>query len=150
MKTVQGGSTLAAVKQDDSIRWHKCLGHPSFGSLSPLSSLCEFKLNRDLSYCCDICHRVKQTRSSFPLSDSRADRPFGLIHCDLWGYYRTPSYSGCHYFLCIVDDFSRAVWVFLLQDKTETCERLIEFCSMVKNQFGLCVQRVRSDNGTEF
>jgi len=50
---------------------------------------------------------------------SRADRPFSLIHCDLWGKYHTASLGGCHYFLCIVDDFNRAVWVFLLKDKFE-------------------------------
>ena len=100
--------------------------------------------------CCDVCHWAKQTRSPFAISSTRANKPFSLIHCDLWGKYHTASLSGCHYFMCIVDDFSRAVWVFLLKNKSETYNRVVEFCSMVKTQFGEIVQKVRSDNGKEF
>jgi len=42
-----------------------------------------------------------------------------IWYYDLWGRYHTPSLSGCHYFLCIVDDFSSATWVYLLVDKSE-------------------------------
>jgi len=49
-----------------------------------------------------------------------------------------------------VDGFSRALWVYLLKDKSEACEKLISFCAMVKTQFDVSVQRIRSDNGTEF
>ena len=49
-----------------------------------------------------------------------------------------------------MDDFSRAVWVFRLKDKSETYHRLVEFCAMVQNQFHSSVLRVRSDNGSEF
>jgi len=50
-------------------------------------------LNKTLFECCDICYRAKQTRSIFPLSDSKAERPFALIHCNLWGYYKTSPYT---------------------------------------------------------
>ena len=100
--------------------------------------------------CCDVCHRVKQTRNSFTLNEIIASKLFDLIHCDLWGKYHTPSLSGCHYFLCIVDDFSRATWVYLLRDKIKMYDHIVQFCCMVKTQFGKHVQRVRSDNGTEF
>ena len=119
MKSDVTGSIFAAVHKEDAIIWHQ--RHPSYGSLFTLSSEHGFELNKRFYECCNVCHRAKQTRNSFSLSDSKATRPFGLIHCDLWGRYRTSSYSGCHYFLCIVDDFSRAVWVFLLKDKGETC-----------------------------
>ena len=97
-----------------------------------------------------MCHRAKQTRNSFTLSETRAIKPFDLIHCNLWGKYHTPSLSGCHYFLCIVDKFSCATWFYLLRDKIEAYDRIVQFYCMVKTQFGTHVQRVRSDNGTEF
>ena len=87
---------------------------------------------------------------SFPISFSRAKRSFFLRDSDWWRRYHTHSLSGCHYFLCIVDDHSRAVWMFLLKDKSKTYGRLVHFCSMVQNQFEWTVQRVHSNNGAEF
>lgn len=49
-----------------------------------------------------------------------------------------------------MDDFSRATWVYLLKDKTEACEHIVDYCRMVTTQFERHVKRVRSDNGTEF
>ena len=145
------GASFMAVHKKEAVLWHQRLGHPSYGSLSTLSSLYGFELHKELCDCCDVCHRAKQTRNSFSLSNSKAIRPFGLIHCDLWGRYHTPSYSGCHYFLCIVDDYSRAMWVFLLKDKSETYKCLVNFWDCkVKTQFDFQIQRVRSDNGAEF
>ncbi|GAA0162877.1 transmembrane signal receptor [Lithospermum erythrorhizon] len=80
----------------------------------------------------------------------RATWCFELIHCDLWGPYRTPSSCGAKYFLTLVDDHSRAVWVVLLTDKTEVYDVFLKFIPMVKHQFNLDICRVRSDNGTEF
>ena len=113
-RDMHGGLALTATKNEDPVRWHQRLGHPSYGSLVSLSTICGFKLNKELLNCCDVCHRAKQTRNRFPLSETRASKPFELIHRDLWGKYHTPSLSGCQYFLCIVDDFSRATWVYLL------------------------------------
>lgn len=49
-----------------------------------------------------------------------------------------------------MDDFTRAVWLYLLVDKKEVAQTIKYFCAMVKRQFSKCVQTVRSDNGTEF
>ena len=56
----------------------------------------------------------------------------------------------CHYFLCIVDDYSHVIWVFLSKDKAKNFEKLVYFCAIAKTQFGLLVQWVRSDHGIEF
>jgi len=88
---------------------HKWLGRPSSGSLCSLSSVLGFKLNKTFDECCDVCHCAKQTWNSFSLSSSKVHRLFSLIHWDLWGPYHILSLNGCCYFLCIVDDFNRAV-----------------------------------------
>ena len=93
---------------------------------------------------------AKQTRDKFPISTHKASRLFELVHCDLWGHYTTPSSCGIVYFLTVVDDFSRAVWVYLLHNKTEVYKYFSSFFAMVTCQFETIVQIVRSDNGTEF
>jgi len=78
-------TSLVAVHKKEAVQWHQRLGHPSYGSLSTSSSLCGFEINKEFCAFCDVCHKAKQTRNTFPLSDSKEARPFGLIHCDLWG-----------------------------------------------------------------
>jgi len=150
LKPSARGAVFATICTKEAILWHQRLGHPSFGSLSSLLDSCDFHLNKEQLSCCDVCHRAKQARNPFTISTNKAERPFSLIHCDLWDRYHTPSLGGCHYFLCIVNDFSRTIWVFLLNDKTKTDNRLVDFCSMMKTQFGGHVQTLRSDNGKEF
>ncbi|GJX86409.1 putative RNA-directed DNA polymerase [Tanacetum coccineum] len=99
---------------------------------------------------CDICHKAKQTREPFPLSDHKSKSVGEIVHCDVWGPYRVVSKDGFKFFLTIVDDYSRAVWVYLLKSKTEVGEYIESFIKLVFTQFGKKVKIVRSDNGTEF
>lgn len=99
---------------------------------------------------CDICFRAKQCRTEFSLSINKSSEIFELIHVDLWGPYRTQSLCGSYYFLTVVDDFSRGVWVFLLSDKTQVQQTLKNFLALVSRQFSKQVKTLRSDNGTEF
>lgn len=68
---------------------------------------------------CDTCFRAIQTREVFYDSFNKTKDRFELIHCDVWGPYRTKSSSGAAYFLTIVDDYSRSVWTYLLLEKSE-------------------------------
>nr|GFA23552.1 ribonuclease H-like domain-containing protein [Tanacetum cinerariifolium] len=70
----------------------------------------------------DICHKAKQTREPFPLSDHQTTSIGELIHLDLSGPYKVISKEGFRYLLTIVDDYTRVV----------------------------CIKTVRSDNGTKF
>ncbi|XP_074305911.1 uncharacterized protein LOC141641136 [Silene latifolia] len=109
--------------------WHRRLGHPGGNVVQFLPLAHSLSVNKNLV--CDVCHRAKQTRASFNLSENIASDIFSLIHCDLWGPYRTPSTCGAKYFLTIVDDCSRSVWVYLLLAKTEVTSVFMQFLSMV-------------------
>ncbi|KAJ0490449.1 putative RNA-directed DNA polymerase [Helianthus annuus] len=128
--------------------WHKRLGHPSNSKLSHVNFLKNVSLNsKDF---CDSCVKAKFSRLPFPISFTKASAPFELLHCDVWGKYRTPSFTRASYFLTIVDDFSRAVWVFLLKHKHEASICLIYFHKMIQVQFEKNIKRIRCDNGGEF
>jgi hypothetical protein len=129
--------------------WHQRMGHPSF-KITRLASGVGNKSSELENKACDVCFRAKQTRDVFPLSNHNATSSFDLIHCDLWGPYRTPSSCGASYFLTIMDDFSRAIWIYLLIDKREVSRTLIDFFALVERQFDKRVKMIRSDNGTEF
>ena len=102
--------------------WHRRLGHPSkqiFCYLPDVSS------NNNPVGLCDACFKAKLTQDVFQESSNKADDCLSLIHCDFWEAYRVPTSCGAVYFLTIVDDCSRAVWVYLLLGKKLQCHRLL-------------------------
>ncbi|GJY65189.1 putative RNA-directed DNA polymerase [Tanacetum coccineum] len=101
--------------------WHNRLGHPSDQVLIVLKNKLKY-LNHIEPDPCEVCHKAKQTREPFPLSVHKTKRLGDLVHLDVWGPYRVISREGFKYFLIVVDDFTRAVWVFLMQSKTENGE----------------------------
>nr|GEV47813.1 retrovirus-related Pol polyprotein from transposon TNT 1-94 [Tanacetum cinerariifolium] len=54
------------------------------------------------------------------------------------------------YVLVVVDYYSRYTWVFFLHSKDEASEVIISFIKKTQVNLQLQVQRVRTDNGTEF
>ena len=136
-----------ASLSSDQVLWHRRLGHPSFTVLSDLFFISSKSAG---SSHCDTCFRAKQTREIFYDSMNKTTDCFSLIHVDVWGPYRIPSSCGAVYFLTIVDDFSRAVWTFLLLEKSEVQTTLKTFIQYADKQFNKPVRMVRSDNGTEF
>ena len=149
-KPLQGEKVNAVKVEEKYELWHRRLGHPSDRVLASIHSLGNNVMKGIEDYVCDSCCRGKQVRNSFQLSNKRAFEIFNLIHVDIWGPYRTPTTSGAHYFLTIVDDHSRGVWIYLMKEKSETKDILQNFCFMTKTQFDKPVKCIRSDNGLEF
>lgn len=107
--------------------WHRRLGH---ASRVKLESICSF--DKTMSTVCESCMREKQNITHFPSSSVQSNACFDLIHCDIYGGYKTASFTGARYFLTIVDDYNRGVWIYLMKFKSEACKYLQMFCSMVK------------------
>ena len=104
----------------------------------------------DLHSFCDSCAKEKHTTLPFPSSFIKTNAPFELIHCDIWDRYRIPSYTKANYIPTIVDDFSRAIWIFLLKYKSDASQYLKNFHKMIEVQFEKQIKRIRCDNGGEF
>ncbi|GJT37651.1 putative RNA-directed DNA polymerase [Tanacetum coccineum] len=129
--------------------YHTRLGHPADQVLSVLHKDLQMSKGSHVSLC-DTCHKAKQTRKPFPLSEHKTSNVGDLIHLDLWRPYKVTSREGFRYFLTVVDDFSRGVWLYLLKTKDEVCNMFKSFHSLLLTQFNCKIKNVRSDNGTEF
>ncbi|XP_077215980.1 uncharacterized protein LOC143850645 [Tasmannia lanceolata] len=89
--------------------WHKRMEHLSNNHLNFLAKyVSDISISHPTHY--DVCPLAKQTRLTFPLSTISTVEQFQLIHCDIWGSYRVASLNDAHYFLTIVDDFTRCTW----------------------------------------
>nr|GEU98547.1 ribonuclease H-like domain-containing protein [Tanacetum cinerariifolium] len=98
--------------------WNNILGYPLDQVLTVLKNRLSIdKLTHAMP--CEVCHHAKQVRKPFPLSEKKSDSLGRLIHLDLWGPYKVTTRDRFKYFLTMVDDYSRAVWVYLLETKDE-------------------------------
>jgi len=50
-------------------------------------------------------------------------------------------------FITFIDDHSRVCWVYLLKGKSDVCQAVKDFITMVQNQFQINIKVFRSDNG---
>ncbi|CAL9003908.1 unnamed protein product [Prunus brigantina] len=137
----RGPRIAATALSSTSDLWHKRLGHLSTGPMRVLSQTVP-SISFNFHSQCDVCPLAKQTRLPFSLSSISTNKPFELIHCDIWGPHRLPTSSGARYFLTIVDDYSRFTWLFLMNLKSETQEKIKLFFAYVKTQFHCDIQQV--------
>ncbi|CAI7771138.1 unnamed protein product [Closterium sp. NIES-53] len=75
---------------------------------------------------CPTCLETKFTKFPFSSSTGPAKAPLTLVHMDVVGPTRAPSLSGSRYFLTIVDDHMRAVWVYPLKTKGEVAAAVLK------------------------
>ncbi|GJP48739.1 hypothetical protein CLOM_g8014 [Closterium sp. NIES-68] len=68
---------------------------------------------------CPTCLETKFSKFPFNSTTGPAKIPLALVHMDVVGPTRALSLSGSRYFLTIVDDHTRAVWVYPLKSKEE-------------------------------
>lgn len=66
------------------------------------------------------------------------------------GPSRTKSYGGARYYLSIVNDYSKKVWVYFHKHKNEVFNKFKEWKVLVEAQIGNKVKKLRTDNGLEF
>nr|GFC70645.1 putative ribonuclease H-like domain-containing protein [Tanacetum cinerariifolium] len=100
---------------------------------------------------CSACEQGKIHRKHHKSKTSFAsNKPLYFLHMDLCGLIRVESINGKGYVLVVVDNYSRYTWVFFFHSKDEASEVIISFIKKTQVNLQLQVQRVRTDNGTEF
>ncbi|GKC00659.1 retrovirus-related pol polyprotein from transposon TNT 1-94, partial [Tanacetum coccineum] len=84
------------------------------------------KLNICKNYVLGKSHRV-----SFGVGRHTTQGVIDYVHTDLWGPSQVESLGGKRYFLSIVDDYSRRVWVYILKFKHEAFGKFKEWKQLV-------------------
>ena len=136
-------------RSEELRRWHCRLGHPSFEFLVKLFPNLGAKIVRN-QFKCETCELAKHKRASFSGKSERKENPFQLIHSDVWGPSANLSITGDRWFLILVDDCTRATWIYPLKTKGEVSQRVKEFFAMVERQFNTLIKCFRSDNARDF
>ncbi|GJZ94042.1 retrovirus-related pol polyprotein from transposon TNT 1-94 [Tanacetum coccineum] len=90
-----------------------------------------------------VCHASKQ------LWHNRLGHPADQV-LSVLSPYKVVSRDGYKYFLTVVDDYSRAVWAYLVKSKDEVPFLVESFVELIYTQFNKRVKNFSSDNGNEF
>lgn len=148
---VQPDLVCAATMEDKEKQAmiHHCrMGHVSFDKMSRIfpDVMCGIGKGK---LTCDACEYAKHTRASYVSKGLRSISPFMLIHSDVW---TSPvvSMNGKKYFVTFIDCYSRMTWIYLMRHKDEVFSCFQNFHALVKNQFQVQVNVLRTDNGTEY
>jgi transposase InsO family protein len=141
---------LAARWDDVAWQWHERFGHLHFEALKRLNDKGMVRGLPSLDHVeqfCDVCVLTKQRRLPFPQQSSfRAKERLKLMHGDLCGPV-TP--GGRRYFLLLVDDLSRYMWVVVLGSKGEATNAIRRVQAAVEAECGRKLRLLRTDNGGE-
>ena len=145
---------LVARRDDEAWQWHERFGHLHFEALKRLSAK---EMVRGLpcldhvEQLCDVCVLTKQRRLPFPQQSSfRAKERLELVHGDLCGPVTPATLGGRRYFLLLVDDLSRYMWVMVLGSKGEAANAIRRAQVAAEAECGRKLRVLRTDNGGEF
>ena len=84
---------------------------------------------------CDACQYGKLHQFSFPSAHTHTTQAFQLVYSNVWGPAPQLSCDGYRYYISFMDDFTRYLWIFPLQQKSDVVTMFLQFNKMVPTQF---------------
>jgi hypothetical protein len=145
---------LAARRDDGAWQWHERFGHLNFEALKRLSAnemvRCLLCLDHAEQFC-NVYVLTKQRRLPFPQQSSfRAKERLELVHGDLCGPVTLATLGGRRYFLLLVNDLSRYMWVMILGSKGEATNAIRRVQVDAEVECSRKLRMLRIDNGGKF
>jgi transposase InsO family protein len=92
----------------------------------------------------------KQIQVSYPTSASVSQRPFDLVHSDIWGLAPFALKGGHRYYILFIDDFSQHTWLYFMRSRSEVLSIYQRFVAMVLTQFSTPIHVFRADSANEY
>lgn len=142
---------LTARIGDEAWKWHARFGHINFTALRKMG---REQLVRGLpavsqvDQLCEACLAGKHRRTPFPQqAQQRSLEPLQLLHGDLCGPISPPTPSGNRYFLLLVDDYSRFMWLSLLPSKDGAAAAIKRIQAAAERKSGKKLRALRTDRG---
>jgi hypothetical protein len=103
----------------------------------------------------DTCIITKHRRTPFPTKSKYiAESALDLVHGDLYGSITSATPGGRRFFLLLVDDATRFMWISLISAKSSAKSDVAAAIKQVKaeaeKEIGRPLRVLRIDNGGEF
>ena len=120
---------------DDITLWHHRHGHLNLNSLKVLTlinmviGIPIIDVNKNT---CEGCIMGKMHTLSFTKTTWRVKAPLQLVHTDIWGPACNPNMGGKRYFLLFVDDYTRMMWVYFLERKSQALTYFLQSKALIE------------------
>jgi len=75
---------------------------------------------------------------------------FRISFIDIWGPLPVPSSGGARYYIAFIDAYTRYVWLYLIQNKTQAITVFKSFKLYSEKQTGFLIKSIQTDNAKEF
>jgi hypothetical protein len=145
---------LAVHLDDEAWRWHERLGHTNFCLLEKMSKLemvCGLPPISHAEQFCDTFVLAKHCHSAFSKqSKYSVDRALELVHGNLCRPVKPVTSGGWRYFLLLIDDATRYMWMALLAAKSEAAGAIRCIQAVTEKECDHKLRVLRTDNGGEF
>jgi hypothetical protein len=147
---------LAVRGRSDKVvwRWHEHFSHVNTMALRKLAReelVHGLPKIGQVGQLCEACQAGKQRRTSFPVkAEYRVKRHLELVHGDLCGPISPATAIGNNYFLLLVDDLSRYMWVVVIPSKDHTATAIKDIQAWAEGESGLKLKALRTNRGGEF
>lgn len=129
------------------------MGHMNFDNLVNINKKEEVrdmpKIIKPSKVVCKQCQHGKQIRVSFKTKEYSTSKPLELVHTNLCGPTRTTRLQDEHYFMFLIDDYTRMTWVQFLKCKSEAFEKFKAYKYLVEKETDLKIKCLKFDNGGE-
>jgi transposase InsO family protein len=100
---------------------------------------------------CDTCVLAKHRCGAFPKQSKYCvNKALELVHGDLYGSVKPVTPGRRRYFLLLVDDATRYMWVVLLAAKSKAAGAIKRIQAATKKECGRKLRVLRTDNSGEF
>ena len=132
------------LNDQSKLLWHRRLGHFYHEDLNKY-----LKLHNVKPLKCFDCKIAKLNRKPHNGETPKATLPIEVIHSDVIGPLHK-SFNGKRYILTFIDEYTRKIWVFLLESKSDIPRTITIFFTYLNNQFTMKIKSFHSDHGTEY
>jgi hypothetical protein len=144
---MEGEEKCFLGQEDESWLWHRSLRHIRFENLIKANKKEAVrdipKIRKPSNPICKHFQIGNQTRFRFKTKEHSTTNPLEIIHTDLCGPTRTKSTYGEHYFMLIIDDYTKLNWVYFLKEKSEASEKFKTYKALVENETYLKIKCLR-------
>nr|GEU50957.1 putative ribonuclease H-like domain-containing protein [Tanacetum cinerariifolium] len=140
---------VAKASVDESMLWHRRLGHLNFKTMNKLvkNNLVKGLPSKcfENDHTCVACQKGKQHKASCKTKlVNFVSKPLHTLHMNLFGPTSISSLNHKWYCLVVTNDFSRFTWTYFLRTKDEISSILRNFITEIENLKDLKVKIIRT------
>jgi transposase InsO family protein len=80
----------------------------------------------------------------------KSSQKLQVIDSDVCGPLEVQSIGGNHYFLPFIDEFTRYVWIYMIEKKSDVFTKFKKFKLQVEKESECSIKKLRTDGGGEY